>query len=263
MPDKKRLPDKEETKIEIPKKVDDAPRGVRTKREFDPSSWVPKTDIGRKVKSKEIKEMDEIFELNTRILESEIVDMLIPNLDSELLAVGQSKGKFGGGKRSIWRQTQKKTAEGNKPKFSTFTVVGNRKGLVGVGLGKAKETMPAREKSLRQAKLNLIKIKFGCGAWACSCGGLHTIPFKVVGKSGSVKMVLKPAPKGTGLKIEKECSKILELAGIKDVYSKTFGHTATKLNLLKACFQALKKLSKVKRKEEKKHKEKIIKPNGK
>ncbi len=59
-------------------------------------------------------------------------------------------------------------------------------------------------------------------------------------------MRLMPAPKGTSLVIEKECAKILVHAGIKDIYSKTKGHTATKLNLVKACFDALKKLSKIK-----------------
>lgn len=258
MPDKTRLPESEKTKLEATK--EEAPRGIRTKREFDPSSWAPKTELGVSVKSGKIKDINEVFETNKKILESEIIDMLVPELESELLAIGQSKGKFGGGKRSIWRQTQKKTSEGNKPKFSTITVVGNKKGCLGIGRGKAKETMPAREKSLRQAKLNLIPIKRGCGAWACGCGEEHTIPFKVEGKSGSVKIVLRPAPKGSGLKIEKECAKMLELAGIKDVYSKTFGHTKTKLNLLYACFKALSKLSKTKTQE--KHKEKITK-NGK
>ena len=55
-----------------------------------------------------------------------------------------------------------------------------------------------------------------------------------------------PAPKGTGLKVEEECKKILELAGIKDIYSKTFGHTKTKMNLVYACFDALKKLTELK-----------------
>ncbi len=58
------------------------------------------------------------------------------------------------------------------------------------------------------------------------------------------------APKGTGLVIEKECAKLLELAGIKDVYSKTYGQTKTKLNLMNACFNALKQLSKIKMKEQ-------------
>jgi hypothetical protein len=77
-------------------------------------------------------------------------------------------------------------------------------------------------------------------------GNQHTIPFKVEGKCGSCKMILMPAPRGTGLVIEKECAKILKLAGIKDVYAKSFGKSKTRLNNLAACFDALQQLTKVK-----------------
>ena len=156
--------------------------------------------------------------------------------------VGQSKGKFGGGQKRVFRQTQKKTQEGNKPKFGTFVVVGNENGYVGVGYGKSKETVPAREKAIRQAKLNIIKIRRGCGHWRCGCRTAHTVPFKVSGKCSSVEITLMPAPKGTGLIVEKECQKILRLAGITDVWSRTKGQTRSKLNLLYACFDALQKL---------------------
>ena len=220
--------------------------GIRRLKPFDLMAWQPKTELGKKVKSGEIKSIDEIVDSGKKILEAEIVDALIPDLSSELLFVGQSKGKFGGGKKSIWKQTQKKTKEGNKPKFATLAVVGNKNGYVGIGYGKAKETVPAREKAIRMAKLNLIKVKLGCGSWEGDPTGTNSIPFAVIGKCGSVIMRLMPAPKGTSLVIEKECAKILVHAGIKDIYSKTKGHTATKLNLVKACFDALKKLSKIK-----------------
>nr|MBA4404928.1 30S ribosomal protein S5 [Nanoarchaeum sp.] len=210
------------------------------------SDWIPKTEIGKKVKSGEIKDIDEILSKGYNIMEAEIVDSLIPNLEYELVTIGQSKGKFGGGKRSIWKATQKKTKEGNKPNFATVAVVGNRNGYVGIGYGKAKETVPAREKALRQAKLNIIKVKFGCGSWDCGCGEQHSIPMKVSGKCSSVIVELIPAPKGTALCIHKELRKILALAGIKDIYSKTYGQTATQANLVKACMSALKELSRVK-----------------
>ncbi len=224
-------------------------------------SWKPKTEIGRKVKNGEIKNIDEILRKGIRILEYEIVDALIPNLESNIIAVGQSKGKFGGGKRSIWRQTQKKTSEGNKPKFATVIAVGNKDGYVGLGKGKSKETVPAREKAMRKSKLSLIKIRGGCGSWECGCGEPHSIPFKIAGKCGSVKMQLIPAPKGTGLCVEKECKKILELAGIKDVYSKTVGQTRTKINHVFACFDALQNLGKVRVNEEYKKKAGIREEN--
>ena len=209
--------------------------------------WNPKTDLGKKVKAGVITNIDDILNHGFKILESEIVDVLLPNLEHTLLSVGQSKGKFGGGKKSIWKQTQKKTNEGNKPKFATLAVVGDKNGHIGIGYGKAKETVPAREKAVRNAKLNLINIKLGCGSWACNCHDLHSIPFKVYGRCGSVRVYLLPAPKGTRLSAETEVQKLLSMAGIKDVYSQTFGQTRTKINLIYACFIALKNISTTKR----------------
>ncbi|MCD4666371.1 30S ribosomal protein S5 [archaeon] len=223
-------------------KVIETPVGIRRDSGFDKESWKPKTEIGRKVKINEITDIDEIYDNGLKILETGIVDALLPNLESELLSVGQSKGKFGGGKPSIWKQTQKKTKEGNKPKFATVTIVGNKDGFIGIGHGKSKETMPAREKGLRNAKLNLIRIKRGCGSWACGCGTPHSVPFKVQGKMGSCIVTILPASKGTGLSAEKECKKILTLAGIKDAYVKA-KNTSTKINLVKACVNALEQLS--------------------
>ena len=204
-------------------------------------SWIPKTKLGKEVKEGKIKDIDEILNANKKILEEQIVDSLI-NVKSDLISIGQSKGKFGGGKRRVWRQTQKKTAEGNVPTFSCLAVVGDENGHVGIGIGKAKETLPAREKAIRKAKLNIIKVKRGCGSFDCSCKEKHSIPYKVEGKCGSSKIILIPAPQGTGLVVGDECKKILKLAGIKDIYSQTFGQTRTTINLAKACIDALKKL---------------------
>ncbi|MBU4493609.1 MAG: 30S ribosomal protein S5, partial [Nanoarchaeota archaeon] len=210
---------------------------------FDKEAWNPKTTIGKKVKSGEITKIDEILDNGLKILEPEIVDALLPNLKTDLLLIGQSKGKFGGGQRRVFRQTQKKTREGNKPNFAAYAVVGNGNGYVGIGYGKSRETVPAREKAMRNAKLNIIKIKRGCGSWQCSCGNPHSIPFNIQAKCGSSIMKIMPAPKGKGLCIEKECQKILDMAGIKDVWSKTKGQTKVKTNLIGACFDALKQLS--------------------
>ncbi len=217
-------------------------RRPREKPVFDSASWKPKTELGLEVKEGKIKDVGEILDKGLNIMEAEIVDSLLPNLSTDLLFIGQSKGKFGGGQRRVFKQTQKKTQEGNKPKFSTYAVVGNEDGYVGVGQGKSKETVPAREKALRNAKLNLIKISRGCGSWECGCKEAHTVPFKVRGKCGSVIIELMPAPKGTGLCVESECSKILKLAGIKDVWSRTQGQTGSKSNLVHACITALKQL---------------------
>jgi small subunit ribosomal protein S5 len=209
-------------------------------------AWVPKTEIGKKVKAGEVTDIVPLLTEGKVILESEIVDVLVPGLTTELLLIGQSKGKFGGGQRRAFRQTQKKTKEGNKPSFTTFAVVGNRNGLVGLGSGKAKETVPAREKAGRAAKLNMIFVPRGSGSWQAAEPEQNSVPFKVTGKSGSIKLTLIPAPKGSGLVVEKECQKILQLAGIKDVWSKMEGKTSTKMNVVKACFDALTKISDMK-----------------
>ena len=208
--------------------------------------WKPKTELGRKVKKGDIIDIDVILDKGERILESEIVDTLLPVLESELLLVGQSKGKFGGGQRRVFKQTQKKTAEGNRPKFSTVVVIGNKDGYIGIGYGKAKETVPAREKAIRNAKLNIFKIRRGSGSWEDSSDEPHSIPFAVEGKSGSVKVKLMPAPRGTGLCAHKEIQKILHIAGVENVWSRTFGMKKTTMNLIKATDKALKNLMRMK-----------------
>lgn len=211
---------------------------IKQEQEQHLESWMPKTKLGKLVKAGKIKDIDEA--LKYKILEPEIIDTLL-KLGSEILNIGQAKGKFGGGKRRAWRQTQKKTAEGNVPTFSCMCVVGNRDGYVGLGYGRAKETLPAREKALRKAKLNIMKIKRACASFDCVCEEAHTVPFIVKGKTGSCRVKLIPAAQGTGLVIGDECKKILKLAGIKDVYSVTNGKIRTTINLAKACIDALKK----------------------
>lgn len=204
--------------------------------------WKPKTALGHAVKEGRITDVKQIFEQGLQILEPEIVDALLPGIETDLLMAGQAKGKFGGGQRRVFKQTQKKTMEGNKPKFSAYAIAGNKDGFVGLGKGKAKETVPAREKAFRNARLNLIMIRRGCGSWQCNCRQPHSVPYTVTGKCGSVRVKLIPAPKGKGLISEKECQKILRLAGIKDVWTKSYGNTGTKVNLIKACMNALETL---------------------
>jgi len=232
--DLKKLEKETEEKKEAPKN-----KWKRDEKEVL-ESWHPKTKLGEEVKSGKIKKLDEILDGNLKILEEQIVDSLV-ELKSDLVSIGQSKGKFGGGKRRAWRQTQRKTKEGNVPTFSTMAVVGDEKGHVGIGSGRAKETLPARDKAMRKAKLDIIKITRACAGFDCDCSELHTVPFKVTGKSGSVRITFIPAAQGTGLVVAPELRKILKLAGIKDVYSKTNGRARTTFNLIKACIDALKK----------------------
>ena len=233
----------EENKKALSKEKKEETDEKKPKRRYDEEvteEWEPKTKLGRDVKNKKIKNIDEILDLNKKILEEQIVDSLI-EAKSDLIAMGQAKGKFGGGKRRAWRQTQRKTKEGNSLTFSALAVVGDENGHIGMGIGKATETLPARDKAIRKAKLNLIKVKRTCASFDCSCSEKHSIPFEVTGKAGSVRITLIPAPQGTGLVVANELKKILKLAGIKDVYSKTFGNKRTTFNLVKACMAALEK----------------------
>jgi len=208
-------------------------------------NWVPKTELGRSVRAGKVKNIDKILESGKKIMESEIVDLLIPGLQTDTLFIGQAKGKFGGGKRRAFRQTQKKTKEGNVLTFGVMAVIGDGHGHVGLGYGRATETLPAKEKAIRKAKLNIVKIARGCASFDCSCKEEHSIPLTVKGKCSSVLVELIPAPQGTGLVINDELKKILRAAGIKDIYSKCSGKIRTTFNSGKACMAALNKIGEI------------------
>jgi len=76
-------------------------------------NWVPRTELGKAVRAGKVNNIDEVLAEGRKIMEPEIVDLLVPGLHSDTLFIGQAKGKFGGGKRRAFRQTQKKTKEGN------------------------------------------------------------------------------------------------------------------------------------------------------
>ena len=80
----------------------------------------------------------------------------------------------------------------------------------------------------------------GCGSGECGCGGTHSIPFRIEGKCGSVRIRLIPAPAGVGLACADKVKQVLRLCGIEDIWSKTFGDTRTSENLVKATFDTLK-----------------------
>lgn len=220
-------------------------RRPRRDENVEKKVWVPKTQLGKDVASGKISTMREVLLSGKKIMEVEITESLIPDLGTEFINVGQAKGKFGGGKRKPSKSTQKITMEGSTMSFTMIAVSGNRDGVVGLGFGKARETVPSREKAVRNAKLDLIVIRRGCGSWGASQSNTNSIPFAVTGKSGSVLIKLIPAPPGTGLVAEAEVKKMLELAGIKDIWSKCYGSTSNKTNLMKAAFNALKELQKV------------------
>lgn len=186
--------------------------------------WVPRTRIGKMVKEGKITSIDEIFAMNVPILEPEIVDYLLPDLKHEIIDVGI---------------VQKQTDAGELSRFRVVVIVGNENGYVGIGKGKAKQLRFAIEKAIINAKLNTAPVRRGCGSWECMCGTPHSVPFTVSGKSGSVRITLYPAPKGTGLVAGDVAKVVLRMAGIKDVWSKTLGETRTTYNFARATYNAL------------------------
>ena len=193
--------------------------------------FIPKTQLGQLVKEGKITDIDEIFDKGLPIMELGIIDTLLPDLEEEVMDVNL---------------VQRMHKSGRKVNFRVIVAVGNKNGYIGLGQGKAKEVGPAIRKAVDNAKFNIIKVRRGCGDWGCVCGREHTVPFKVEGKKGSVRVTLIPAPGGVGLAIGNVGKTILGLAGIDDVWSQTMGQTQTTINFAGAVFEALKELSKVK-----------------
>ena len=218
---------------------------IPEKKIIAPENWKPKTELGKKVLAGEITDISKVFSEGLKISEPPIVDVLIPNLEKEVILIGGSTGKGGGIRRTPFKRSSRMHKSGRRYKISVMSVIGNRNGYVGVGLasGPAGKHQEVIEKSLNKAKLSVIPIRRGCGSWECSCATNHSIPFSVVGKSGSVRLTLLPAPKGVGLAVSDEVKKLLRLAGINDVWCKTKGDTQMRANLIKATFDALKKLN--------------------
>ena len=191
--------------------------------------WEPKTKLGMAVKNGEISSIDEILDKGKAILEPEIVDMLIPDLKVVNLELNR---------------TQRVTDSGRRTTYRSVVLVGDGKGHVGVGSGKATEVRAAIEAATRNAKKNIMKIVRGCGSWECQCNLDHSIPFAVSGKESSSIVELKAAPRGLGLAANNTIKEVLKLAGIKDVWSRARGSTGNKYNVVLATLKALKKLNK-------------------
>ena len=124
----------------------------------------------------------------------------------------------------------KVTKGGRDLRFSATAVVGDRKGRVGIGSGKAKEVPNAIKKAVAAATKNVVNV---------AIVDEHTIPHEAIGTRGASKVLLKPAPKGTGVKAGGPVRSVLELAGVKDILSKSLG-SSTKINMAYATLDALK-----------------------
>lgn len=186
--------------------------------------WVPKTGLGKRVLGGEITTMGQALRSGLPLREHEIVDFLLPELDDEVLDVNM---------------VQRMTDSGRRIGFVITVVVGNNDGYVGVGRLRGREVGPAIRKTIDHAKLSMVEVKRGCGSWECGCFTPHTLPFKVVGRSGSIELTLKPAPQGVGLALADVAKSVVRLSGIKDAWGFARGHTKTTVNYAFAAADAL------------------------
>jgi len=132
---------------------------------------------------------------------------------------------------------QKQTRAGQRTRFKAFVLVGDTNGHVGLGVKCAKEVATAIRGAIIAAKLSLIPVRRGY--WGNKIGNPHTVPMKVHGKCGSVRMRLIPAPRGTGIVGAPTTKKILQFAGVSDCFTCTKGNSKTRGNFMMATFDAL------------------------
>ena len=125
----------------------------------------------------------------------------------------------------------KVTSRGKRFRFSALVVIGDGKGHVGIGLGKANEVIAAITKSKDNAKLNLQRVSVING----------TIPHKIIGKYGASRVVLKPASPGTGIIAGAAVRPVMEQVGIQNILTKIIGSN-NPLNVVKAVMNALENL---------------------
>ncbi|RLG47883.1 MAG: 30S ribosomal protein S5 [Thermoproteota archaeon] len=189
--------------------------------------WVPRTKLGRLVAEGKIRSLDEIFKRGLVIREPEIVDILLPDLKREIIEV---------------RRVQRQTDAGELSSLRLVIAIGDGSDYVGVGRGKGREFRDAFNDAIKKAKLNLVKVRKGCGSWECGCGRPHSIPATVSGKMGSVRVKLIPAPRGAGLVANEVAKVILSLGGIKDIRVFSRGNTRNRMNYAFAIHDALKNL---------------------
>jgi len=125
-----------------------------------------------------------------------------------------------------------KTVKGGKNfKLRVIAVVGDRKGYIGIGMGKAKERMDATRKAIEDARKNIVEVNIVNG----------TIPHEITGKYSASRVLMKPASKGTGVIANTRIKPLLELAGIENILTKSLGSN-TDINIIQATFEGLKSL---------------------
>jgi len=198
--------------------------GGRGQKEEE-GGWTPVTKLGRLVKEKLIKKLEEIYLFSLPIKEYQIIDWFLgPKIKDEVMKI---------------MPVQKQTRAGQRTRFKAFVIVGDSDGHVGLGVKCSKEVATAIRGAIILGKLSIVPVRRGY--WGNKIGAPHTVPTKVTGKCGSVSVRLVPAPRGTGIVAARTPKKVLQFAGIHDVFTQSTGHTKTLGNFVKATFFALSK----------------------
>jgi small subunit ribosomal protein S5 len=190
--------------------------------------WEPMTRLGRMVRDGDVGSMAQALDTGLPLKEPEIVDQLLPGMDDEVLDINM---------------VQRMTDSGRRVKFRCVVAVGNRDGYLGYAEARDDQVGSAIQKAIQVAKLNVISVDRGSGSWEDSAGGVNSLTRKATGKAGSVEVEILPAPQGLGLAASETTRAILELAGVKDAWTKSKGNTRTTVNLAKATYNALKNAS--------------------
>ncbi|OEH78240.1 40s ribosomal protein [Cyclospora cayetanensis] len=194
----------------------------------DLKDWVPITKLGRLVRAGKIASIEEVYLHSLPVKEFQIIDhFFLPEAASRPL------------KDEVMKimPVQKQTRAGQRTRFKAFVAIGDSDGHCGLGVKCAKEVASAIRGAIIAAKLSLIPVRRGY--WGNKIGDPHTVPMKVSGKCGSVRVRLIPAPRGTHIVGAPTTKKILSFAGIKDCFSASTGSTKTRGNFMKALFDAL------------------------